>query len=945
VDAFATGTDTYVYRVVAENTNGGGDGPGGQGSGPSSSPPTTGGVTNPDGDDDGDGLINYYEAQIGTFLSEKDSDDDDLDDNLDSWPLEQKIEVPRLPDPSFAIVDIGPIDSENPFPVDLNNRGALLRADGTVWKPDTAEWANGISISIPSDYELIAVGMDDGEKIGGYFRTTNDADKQNIAFYNNQTLPESYSNPYNGTISPYDYGFYVDSVANNGHIAGLIHGAMGSEPSNIPALWSGSPIVLSIPVMPHRDPDACCPMHENGGGISSPYKVTVNNNGTITGRMMLPYGLDPDVPWVPLNYQYVKRISDNSAIVIPGTDIEGWSTYTPSVSATALNDDDWIVLREIPSSGLALWHPDETQVLRPKIVLSPGLNIDLTALVYTGLNNRMELLAQSPAGEKFLVRNQMLYSLSTMLSRQGWLLETASQLQNSGVILAKVSPVSLGGSRIMLLVPTEFKRAWETNNKANQVFNRTRKDDSTGNLTVLEKEGTATYATPRNNLYTVADDSDNTLRVTLDVDIPLQFRPKFIAAAYISGTKVSGSDLAFPSTGNAPVEMAIPVSGNGAQEYEIRIGFDSNGNSQLDANEASRIEVYRRRSDNSPRYLNVKGISKEKYLEHDQILSDKIHFLGQSPPAAPAKFARSFLALFYYNGGFTNISPNLVPSSSAVVQLDAFAEGSGFSEWLTHNSGATFSDQGSTTINEYTWDTASEVSNFFAKRSPFSLESSVTTSQGGYSEYATPTGSELKNFYNSQVKADAEAALASEPLGTSVTYPVGGGWYEFPREENQSLFASLSPEENANWVTPSTQIIGNDDNYSGYSALFASLTGSQGAFADFDAFGAIGRGRVINPRYQITIKKQQVGIWPVQSTVYTVAEVRFACSIQDLYDFNYEDSKLPSHAAAMQLGFAKGANGNSRDDHGLIYRHQINIDYIYTEPFDHLHVSGGGGQY
>ncbi len=40
--------------------------------------------------------------------------------------------------------------------------------------------------------------------------------------------------------------------------------------------------------------------------------------------------------------------------------------------------------------------------------------------------------------------------------------------------------------------------------------------------------------------------------------------------------------------------------------------------------------------------------------------------------------------------------------------------------------------------------------------------------------------------------------------------------------------------------------------------------------------------------------------------------------------FQYEDSVLSSHAAALQIGYANGNNPASRD-HGRIYRHVIKI--------------------
>jgi len=53
--------------------------------------------------------------------------------------------------------------------------------------------------------------------------------------------------------------------------------------------------------------------------------------------------------------------------------------------------------------------------------------------------------------------------------------------------------------------------------------------------------------------------------------------------------------------------------------------------------------------------------------------------------------------------------------------------------------------------------------------------------------------------------------------------------------------------------------------------------------------------------------------------------------------FNYESGVLPSHAAALQIGFGKGTNG-SRRDYGKVYRHKIIIDHNYNYPFEHTQM-------
>ncbi len=79
------------------------------------------------------------------------------------------------------------------------------------------------------------------------------------------------------------------------------------------------------------------------------------------------------------------------------------------------------------------------------------------------------------------------------------------------------------------------------------------------------------------------------------------------------------------------------------------------------------------------------------------------------------------------------------------------------------------------------------------------------------------------------------------------------------------------------------------------------------------------------------MKKVEKGIWPVTWIEYEVISVRIVCEIEDLYDFNYEDSELASHAAAHQIGRGNGNNGRNE---GFIYRDKIWISQVYDYPFE-----------
>jgi hypothetical protein len=412
-----------------------------------------------------------------------------------------------------------------------------------------------------------------------------------------------------------------------------------------------------------------------------------------------------------------------------------------------------------------------------------------------------------------------------------------------------------------------------------------------------------------------------------------------VCKAFSATGPINGSDTELNGEYKAVMEIPSPTTAE-TVSYSIRAGIEMDGESGLSHDETVGLEVYRTTND-VPRYAVLRGISGAQYAYHYNHAHFLVHLLGNSPPIEPAGHSRSFLALFMYVGNNTAVDPEFTPSSSREVPLYAFTQGSGFSEWLTHNSGADFvasesPGSGEANITEYTWNENTEVAEFMSERTPFAPKTYIPVNPGGgqtppspsldpvYS--LTPTGVKLSEFYNVAVRPMAESLLASATNGASLTFPLGGGWYEMPCSNAPSLFASESPS----WVDPSTQCVGVDDNYHGFSALYEQYSSGTTTFYDYDAFGTVGRGRIVNPRYQFTVTKLEY-VWPF-STEYKVTSINFACEIQDLYDFNYEDSTLSSHGAALQIGYANGHNPPARN-HGKIYRHIIRILKTYTNPF------------
>ena len=499
---------------------------------------------------------------------------------------------------------------------------------------------------------------------------------------------------------------------------------------------------------------------------------------------------------------------------------------------------------------------------------------------------------------------------------------------------------TLGGEYAIDACSLRLALMWETPNKANQIFNPTPKDDkSDEGYQEWDEDNKAMYGIHREKLYLVSNEQ-NEYSVSLDLDIwPVSKRGQFIAAAYKDGEKISGSDTAVSSQNGVSVDMtfADPSIAAAETDFPIKVALDVNNNGHIDGGEPLfGLEVYKHPVDHQSRCATVFGINNAKYLWHQRKIAFYLNLqLSDAPPAEPdepdgiAMHARSLLYLFM-TGDENDINSDMRPTSTDEAQIDSLPQTSAnsncFSEWLTHNSGAPFNDQGFSMIPLRIWDENTPLSEFLAFRSPFALETARIL-PGSYLEIQTDTGKLLEQFYDNQVRGEVEALLQDEPIGATMTMPPDGGFYHFPNQYC-NLFRSDSPA----WVPSNTVLVGTANAYGGlWGAFLLQYLGGTDSFDEIDAAGTIGRGRLIDPKYQFTVQKVQHGMLMFGEIAYEVIAVKFICTIEDLYDFNYEDSELASHAAAHQIGFGNGNNGRS---HGMIYRHRIHIQQEYAHPFE-----------
>jgi hypothetical protein len=99
--------------------------------------------TRPNEDEDQDGLTNQEEAEMGTYPYLAYSDADTVMDGEDGWALDPDLHPPRIPNESYAVINLSDLGFINP--VALNNQCDIL--DGRDY---TARfWSNGQFTPIP----------------------------------------------------------------------------------------------------------------------------------------------------------------------------------------------------------------------------------------------------------------------------------------------------------------------------------------------------------------------------------------------------------------------------------------------------------------------------------------------------------------------------------------------------------------------------------------------------------------------------------------------------------------------------------------------------------------------------------------------------------------------------------------------------------------------------
>jgi len=509
-----------------------------------------------------------------------------------------------------------------------------------------------------------------------------------------------------------------------------------------------------------------------------------------------------------------------------------------------------------------------------------------------------------------------IWSNGTWKSLKDLLGETAPQqatllgILDTGLGVARIQ-YETGPAKILLLVPIEFRKMWETENKANQIVAKVRRDDPVSSTENPDAEDNL-FGTPRNMLYISADPADGKYHVS--IDIASAMRAHMLCAAYNYNGKIIGTDTSFSSANDQPANMVIPSTGSSqsGQAILIRMAFDANNSGLIDNSETPITLKVLTSADGTSYPPVVRGFSPVAVADADTAIHGQAFgtgWTGWKPNWAGGFFVPNAIALekLFYTGDIGQLDAPYVPTASLPDEsLNALGPPGDFSEWLTHAAGLQFNADGVATIKHYQWAAGTRISDLISASSPFS----TLRSKGCII-------SQMQNATNAAVEDYKQAGVT---VGQSQIFPPNATGYDL-----QSVLAMLGkPHWSPSWVPKQTLLIGDED-------------GEAGIIPD-DAFGTVGRSRFTNGKYWYVVKKEErigyvyIPFSPPQEYSYTVVVVylRVSGTSQDLYDFNHNVGGLSVPAAITQLSFGNGSYGRT---HGIIYRTSVNIlrDYEMQE--------------
>jgi hypothetical protein len=428
--------------------------------------------------------------------------------------------------------------------------------------------------------------------------------------------------------------------------------------------------------------------------------------------------------------------------------------------------------------------------------------------------------------------------------------------------------VSCSSEQPFISMRLVFGQMWESTNKANRIYNLTPKDDPP--------------EVPRNRLYVVESPEDGKYHVTLEVDDqPASLRNRLMYAIYDGSTKLSGGEGSFPASGPANMVFDHPATNTEFKDFDVKVGYDLNGDGTLGVDDALfplRVVSTVTGLDKGPPV--IRGSCMARYAAALESITNVLAGAWTSPgwtTDAQIPNAKSLLRIFMDGNSSGVISP-YPPSSSTNMEFNAFYPGY-FSEWLTHNAGANFNEEGVATITEYQWE----------EDTPLSVLVVV----------APQIEDALSTYYSQVVYPQATNYFQTQLVWTVAYFPPSTDGFDIPHVS-----------ESQPWVPGCTLT---------FNTWWPDLLD--------DTNGSIGRGRLLSHKARYRIQKTLNLLGSVE---LIVTEVQSWGELIDLYDFNHDVGGKSQDAAILQQGFGNGGYGPTRN-RGKIFRTRVLFNKTYEE--------------
>lgn len=394
-----------------------------------------------------------------------------------------------------------------------------------------------------------------------------------------------------------------------------------------------------------------------------------------------------------------------------------------------------------------------------------------------------------------------------------------------------------------------FVKLWETVNELNFVYNGLPKDDPP--------------QIPRNVLYLVNpfEPGTSSFNYKLQMNFPVGADPtQWVCGMFdaTTGEKV-GHDTAFGADSIADVTFWDPGSLTG-QQAKLKIK-PVGGTTYIP------VEVPELAPGSG---LIVEFHSGQQYIDSQTVLVTASNIAG---PLAGFPCAANMLRMFIFNNT-NNMMVAYRPTSVNTIPFNCLSAQDPMEDWLTHNAGALFADNGSVTLNELVWD---------------DLSSQYST------KYGTVGGSalqfrEVENSYWQNVLLDD---IAIDWSG----YPVGYEAWVTPGNEPNAWY-DLMPTYPTN---PGVLTLGDNNHGS-------------------DVYMTFARVRVVQHKIQYKIRK-------LAQLRFKIVDRKVQGEFIDLYDFNILTGLFGGSAAIVQLGFGRGNRQNEGIVMGRIFRNRVIFQY------------------